>query len=112
MPIGIGQAKSNKITTIFDHKISIFHRGKAHRSKFERMHLADPVICSDYRVASSEWRDHLILRTEASINNVIDYGVREAIDYLPSLRTTLSRSTPTCIRTSSKPRNLHRRAQL
>ena len=35
-------------------------------------------------------RDHLILRTEASTNNVTDYGVRKAIDNLPALRATLS----------------------
>jgi len=35
-------------------------------------------------------RDHLMLRTEASTNNVTDYGVRKAVDNLPALRSTLS----------------------
>jgi hypothetical protein len=35
-------------------------------------------------------RDHLILRTEATANNITDYGVRKAVDNLPSLRSILS----------------------
>jgi hypothetical protein len=35
-------------------------------------------------------RDHLILRTEASSNNVKDYGVNKAVENLPVLRNALS----------------------
>jgi hypothetical protein len=56
------------------------------------MDLANPVIRSHYRngFIKQYVRDHLILRTEAATNNVTDYGVRKAVDNLPSLRRTLS----------------------
>ena len=53
---------------------------------------ANPVIRSHYRngFIKQYVRDHLILRTEASTNNVTDYGVRKAVDNLPALRSKLS----------------------
>ena len=56
------------------------------------MELANPVIRSHYRKGFIKQyvRDHLILRTEASTNNVTDYGVRKAVDNLPALRSALS----------------------
>jgi hypothetical protein len=85
----IGQP--NKITTIFGRKISKRYRGKL-QTEIEDMDLANPVIRSHYRngFIKQYVRDHLILRTEASTNNVTDYGVRKAIDNLPALRATLS----------------------
>jgi hypothetical protein len=85
----IGQP--NKITTIFGRKISKRYRGEL-RTEIERMDLANPVIRSHYRngFIKQYVRDHLILRTEASTNNVTDYGVRKAIDNLLALRATLS----------------------
>jgi hypothetical protein len=81
----------NKITTIFGRKISKRYRGKL-QTEIERMDFANPVIRSHYRngFIKQYVRDHLILRTEASTNNVTDYGVRKAIDNLPALRATLS----------------------
>jgi hypothetical protein len=38
-------------------------------------------------------RDHLLLRTEATSNNVADFGVAKAIDTLPQLRTRLATVT-------------------
>ena len=85
----IGQP--NKITTIFGRKICKRYRGKL-QTEIEDMDLANPVIRSHYRngFIKQYVRDHLILRTEASTNNVTDYGVRKAIDNLPALRATLS----------------------
>lgn len=85
----IGQP--NKITTIFGRKITKLHRGKL-QTEIEHMDLANPVIRSHYRngFIKQYLRDHLILRTEASSNNVTDYGVRKAVDNLPALRSTLS----------------------
>ena len=56
------------------------------------MDLPNPVIRSHYRngFIKQYVRDHLILRTEASTNNVTDYGVRKAVDNLPALRGALS----------------------
>jgi hypothetical protein len=85
----IGQP--NKITTIFGRKITKLHRGKL-QTEIEHMDLANPVIRSHYRngFIKQYVRDHLILRTEASSNNVTDYGVKKAVDNLPALRSTLS----------------------
>jgi hypothetical protein len=85
----IGQP--NKITTIFGRKVTKLHHGKL-ETEIEQMDFANPVIRSHYRngFIKQYVRDHLILRTEASTNNVTDYGVRKAVDNLPALRTTLS----------------------
>src|SRR5271166_2637968 len=80
-----------KITTIFGRKITKLHRGKL-QTEIEHMDLANPVIRSHYRngFIKQYVRDHLMLRTEASTNNVTDYGVNKAIENLPALRSTLS----------------------
>src|SRR5271166_1025628 len=85
----IGQP--NKITVIFGRKVTKQYRGKL-KTEIEDMHLPNPVIRSHYRngFIKQYVRDHLILRTEASTNNVNDYGVGKAVDNLPALRTTLS----------------------
>jgi hypothetical protein len=85
----IGQP--NKITTIFGRKITRLHHGQL-KTEIEDMHFPNPVIRSHYRngFIKQYVRDHLILRTEASSNNVADYGVKKAVDNLPALRTTLS----------------------
>jgi len=81
----------NKITTIFGHKVTKLHHGKL-QTVIEHMDLANPVIRSHYRngFIKQYVRDHLILRTEASTNNVTAYGVKKAVDNLPTLRSTLS----------------------
>ena len=85
----IGQP--NKITTIFGRKITKLHRGKL-QTEIEHMDLANPVTRSHYRngFIKQYVRDHLMLRTEASADNVTEYGVNKAIENLPALRSTLS----------------------
>ena len=85
----IGQP--SKITTIFGRKVTKLHHGKL-QTEIERMDLPNPVIRSHYRngFIKQYVRDHLILRTEASTNDVTDYGVRKAVDNLPALRGALS----------------------
>jgi hypothetical protein len=55
------------------------------------MHLPNPVIRSHYRhgFIKQYVRDHLILRTEATTNDVTDYGVNKAVEHLPALRNRL-----------------------
>jgi hypothetical protein len=85
----IGQP--NKITMIFGRKITKHYRGKL-QTEIEDLDLPNPVIRSHYRngFIKQYVRDHLILRTEAATNNVKDYGLRKAVDHLPTLRNTLS----------------------
>src|SRR6266481_3665803 len=85
----IGQP--NKLTVIFGHKISRYHRGKL-QTEIEDLNLPNPVIRSHYKngFIKQYVRDHLILRTESASNNVNDYGVNKAVEQLPALRNTLS----------------------
>ena len=77
----IGQP--DKITVIFGRKVSKHYRGKL-QTEIEDMNLPNPVIRSHYGngFIKQYVRDHLILRTEPTSNNVEDYGVKKAIDYL------------------------------
>jgi hypothetical protein len=56
------------------------------------MSLPNPVIRSHYGngFIKQYVRDHLILRTEPTSNNVEDYGVKKAIENLPQLRKNMS----------------------
>jgi hypothetical protein len=74
----IGQP--NKITTIFGRKVSKAYRGKL-QTEIEDIHLPNPVIHSHYRSGFIKQyvRDYLILRTEASTNDLTDYGVRKTV---------------------------------
>ena len=56
------------------------------------MNLPNPVIRSHYGngFIKQYVRDHLILRTEPTSNNVEDYGVKKAIENLPHLRKNMS----------------------
>src|SRR5205085_8035364 len=82
----IGQP--NKITVIFGRKISKRCHGKL-QTEIEDMDLPNPVIRSHYGngFIKQYVRDHLILRTEASSNNVNDYRVNKAVQNLPVLRS-------------------------
>lgn len=84
----IGQP--NKITTIFGRKITRVYRGKL-QTEIADMHLPNPVIRSHYRngFIKQYVRDHLILRTEATTNDVTDYGVNKTVEQLPALRDRL-----------------------
>ncbi len=85
----IGQP--DKITVIFGRKVTKQYRGKL-QTEIEDMNLPNPVIRSHYRngFIKQYVRDHLILRTEASSNNVKDYGVKKAVENLPVLQKALS----------------------
>ena len=85
----IGQP--NKITTIFGRRITRFHHGKL-QTEIADMNLPNPVIRSHYRhgFIKQYVRDHVILRTEATTNDVTDYGVNKAVEHLPALRDKLS----------------------
>jgi len=85
----IGQP--NKLTVIFGHKISRYHRGKR-QTEIEDLNLPNPVIRSHYKngFIKQYVRDKANLRTEPATNNVTDYGVGKAIENLPLLRDKLS----------------------
>ena len=59
------------------------------------MHLPNPVIRSHYGngFVKQYVRDHLILRTEPTTNNVNDYGINKAVENLSALRQRLSEIT-------------------
>jgi hypothetical protein len=88
----IGQP--TKLATIFGRKVTSRYRGKL-ETLIEDLDLPNPVIRSYYRASSIKQyvRDHLLLRTEATSNNVADFGVRKAIEILPQLRTAMAAVT-------------------
>jgi len=85
----IGQP--TKITTIFGRTVTKRHRGKL-QTEIEDLDLPHPVIRSHYGhgFIKQYVRDHLLLRTEPATNNVTDYGVNEAVEHLPVLRTKMA----------------------
>jgi hypothetical protein len=88
----IGQP--TKLAMIFGRKITKRHRGKL-ETVIEDLDLPNPVIRSYCRDGSIKQyvRDHLALRTEATSNNVRDFGVPKAIDSLPQLRDAMATVT-------------------
>ena len=84
----IGQP--TKLATIFGRKITKRHRGKL-ETIIEDLDLPNPVIRSYYRDGSIKQyvRDHRLLRTEATSNNVRDFGVPKAIDHVPAMGQAL-----------------------
>jgi hypothetical protein len=88
----IGQP--TKLAMIFGRKITKRHRGKL-ETVIEDLDLPNPVIRSYCRDGSTKQyvRDHLGLRTEATSNNVRDFGVPKAIDSLPQLRDAMAAIT-------------------
>jgi hypothetical protein len=88
----IGQP--TKLATIFGRKVTRRHRGKL-ETIIEDLDLPNPVIRSYYRDGSIKQyvRDHLLLRTEATSNNVADFGVPKAIAAVPQLRTAMAAIT-------------------
>ena len=107
----IGQP--NKITTIFGRKVTKLHHGKL-QTEIERMDLANPVIRSHYRngFIKQYVRDHLILRTEASTNNVTNYGVRKKpLITCPLCAPPYRRSTTTARIWRPGPKSIDRRGR-
>jgi len=88
----IGQP--TKLATIFGRKVTRRYRGKL-ETLIEDLDLPNPVIRSYYRDGSIKQyvRDHLLLRTEATSNNVRDFGVPKAIDAVPQLREAMAAVT-------------------
>jgi hypothetical protein len=85
----IGQP--TKLATIFGRKVTRRHRGKL-ETLIEDLDLPNPVIRSYYREGSIKQyvRDHLLLRTEATSNNVRDFGVAKALEHVPQLRSAMA----------------------
>lgn len=83
-----------KLATIFGRKVTKRSRGKR-ETLIEDLDLPNPVIRSYYRHSSIKQyvRDHLLLRTEATSNNVANFGVPKAIEALPRLRTAMAAVT-------------------
>ena len=81
----IGQP--DKLTVIFGRKVTRRYRGHL-QTVIDDRHLPNPVIRSHYGhgFIKQYVRDHLLLRTEATTNDVRDYAVPKAIDHLPALR--------------------------
>jgi hypothetical protein len=88
----IGQP--TKLATIFGRKVTRRYRGKL-ETLIEDLDLPNPVIRSYYRDGSIKQyvRDHLLLRTEATSNNVRDFGVPKAIDAISQLREAMAAVT-------------------
>jgi hypothetical protein len=84
----IGQP--TKLATIFGRKVTKRHRGKL-ETIIEDLDLPNPVIRSYYRDGSIKQyvRDHLLLRTEPTSNNVADFGVPKAVAALPQVRQAM-----------------------
>ena len=79
---------------IFGRKGTTRHRGKL-ETVIADLDLPNPVIRSYYRDSSIKQyvRDHRLLRTEATSNNVADVGVVKAIETLPQLRAAMAAVT-------------------
>lgn len=88
----IGQP--TKLATIFGRKITKRYHGKL-ETLIEDLDLPNPVIRSYCRDGSIKQyvRDHLALRTEATSNNVRDFGVPKSIDHVPELRDAMAAVT-------------------
>ena len=86
--------RPDKITTIFGRRVTKSYQGKL-QTEIEDMNLPNPVIRTHYGngFIKQYVRDHLILRTEPTTNNVNDYGITKAVENLPALRKRLSEIT-------------------
>ena len=88
----IGQP--TKLANIFGRKVTRRYRGKL-ETLIEDLDLPNPVIRSYYRDGSIKQyvRDRRLLRTEATSNNVRDFGVPKAVDAVPQLREAMAAVT-------------------
>jgi hypothetical protein len=88
----IGQP--TKLATIFGRRVTKRYRGKL-ETLIEDLDLPNPVIRCYYRDGSIKQyvRDHLLLRTEPTSNNVTDFQVPKAIEGLPQLRQAMAEVT-------------------
>jgi hypothetical protein len=81
----IGQP--TKLAMIFGRRVTKHYRGQL-QTVIEDLNLPNPVIRTHYGhgFAKQYVRDHVALRTEPATNNVVDYGVKKAVEHLPELR--------------------------
>jgi hypothetical protein len=81
----IGQP--TKLTMIVGRRVTKRYRGQL-QTVIEDLDLPNPVIRTHYGhgFAKQYVRDHVALRTEPATNNVTDYGVKKAVEHLPTLR--------------------------
>lgn len=88
----IGQPK--KITVIFGRRVTRRHPGRF-QTEIEDMDLPNPVVRSHYKSGFLKQyvRDDRLIRTEAATNDVTDYGVRKAVEWLPQLQKRLQEIT-------------------
>jgi hypothetical protein len=84
--------KPRKISTIFGRKVTKNYRGEL-KTVIEDLDLPNPVIRSHYGngFVKQYVRDHVLLRTEAASNSVVDYGVKKAVENLPQLRQAMDK---------------------
>jgi hypothetical protein len=82
----------HKISTIFGRKVTKNYRGEL-KTVIEDLDLPNPVIRSHYcnGFIKQYVRDHVLLRTEAASNSVVDYGVKKAVENLPQLRQAMDK---------------------
>jgi hypothetical protein len=80
----------HKISTIFGRKVTKNYRGEL-KTVIEDLDLPNPVIRSHYGngFIKQYVRDHVLLRTEAASNSVVDYKVKKAVENLPQLRQAM-----------------------
>ena len=83
--------KPTKLATIFGRKVTRRHRGKL-ETLIQQLDLPNPVIRSYYHESSIKQyvRDHLLIRTEATSNDVRDFGVAKGVEHLPQLRPAMA----------------------
>src|SRR5262250_1676429 len=79
--------RPDSLSLIFGRRITKRHQGKL-QTVIEDMHLGNPVMRAHYGngFAKQYVRDDRLLRTELATNNVLDYGVKKAVENLPQLR--------------------------
>jgi hypothetical protein len=82
------------MAAIYGRKVTKRYRGKL-ETLMEDLDLPNPVIRSYYRDGSIKQyvRDHMMLRTEATSNNVADFGVAKSIETVPQLREAMATVT-------------------
>ena len=82
--------RPDKLTVIYGRRVSKYHSGKL-QTTIEDLHLGSPVIRSYHQDGSVKQyvRDNLLLRTEATSNDIRWHKINKAVEKLPKVRKTL-----------------------
>ena len=82
--------RPDKLTVIYGRRVSKYHSGKL-QTTIEDLHLGNPVIRSYHQNGSVKQyvRDNLLLRTEATSNDIRWHKINKAVENLPKVRKTL-----------------------